>query len=1326
MAALFPGAPDLDAYRANLHAGFDAITTVPPDRWDPVFYDPSVTALDRFYGDRGGFVNAHATFDPLDYGVVPSTVAEAEPDQLLVLRLAVDALRDAGIDKDGLPRETTGVYLGRGGYITAGLARSAQRVREGEQVMRILRQVLPDLPAADLARVKEAYRSAAGDLAPDQAIGLVPNLAASRTANRLDLRGPAFTFDAACASALVAIDHAVHALRTGRIDAALVGGAHLCHDPTFWSIFCQLGAMSRTGIIRPFDAHADGLLIGEGVGMVLLERTADAVKQGRRIHAVLHGTGVASDGRGATLMSPSSGGQILATKRAWEDAGLDPRTAGLIEAHGTATDAGDSAELDTIAAFFGRLADGEDPGCIGSVKSMIGHAMPAAGIAGLIKAVIAVEDATFLPTLHVDTPRPELASTRFATFAKAAPWQDATGPRHAGVNAFGFGGIDAHVVVGQAPASPHRPLRTSPQPIALYAAPTPEALAQAVEADVRGGTGTSRLALHDPTPDRRERAAKLVRHGKPIHGRRGTWFSPHGLLDQGGKVAFVFPGVEAAFDASIPQIATALGLDLPAVLKLPAAELDDLGVRGAQIVSSGRLLHAAIQRLGVKPDLLAGHSIGEWTSIIAAGLAPDDAIDGFIASLADETLALPDVVFGALGAGLDKVAPALAGRDDVVLSHDNCPHQAIICGPEPAVREVLAQVKALSEVLPFRSGFHTPYFAQFATSFAPHIARLPLAKATVPVWSSCTVAPWPSEHAAVRALLGDLLVKPVRFTQTIQALHAQGVRVLVQLGAGSLSGFIDDTLKGEPHHAISASDAKRDALEQLSMAAAALWVEGARIDTRKLPQLRDGRGMRLHLGAPLVSLTDPPRLSVPSSATTTPTAPIPGPFGQAFQATLDAVTNAQRDVLAALQAGPQAPAAPAPRTLSVARHLSVATDPYLLDHCLFQQPADWSNHAARYPVVPMTMNLQMMMDAAAELVPHMVIVGMEKVRAWRWLVVEPAVDITIEATWDGDNTVTVEIPGYAEGVVKLADAYPPAPAPTPLQLDDAKPSPVDAETLYGERWMFHGPTYRGVVGLGNIGANGIEGTIEAPPAPGALLDNAGQVYGYWGFVRLPVNSLGFPARIEQITFHGPMPAQGDRFDVRAWVTKVTDETFRGDIELIADGKVWCRLDSWQNRRFETDAVVLPLLRTPGTVSLAEVDEAGVAWVKERWRTTAARDLLVRRYVDGARLDAWTQVPPWEQRRWVLRRIAAAEAVREWLWAQGRTEVFPIEIEVTDTPDGGLAIAGPFEQDLRVAVDVVDGLAAAKVEVGRTPRVRLVKPEDAGRAAMYEGWVVQID
>ena len=269
MACLFPGAPDLESYRQNIVAGVDAITEVPPERWEPVFYDPDSDAPDRLYCRRGGFVDRYATFDALGFGVMPVAAEGAEPDQLLALRVAAEAMEDAGYGDRPFARERTGVILGRGNYIGAGQTRLEQHVRTAQQLVECLRTLVPGLSEDQLASVKGEFQQRLGRYGPDTAIGLVPNLTASRVANRLDLHGPAYSVDGACASSLLAVDLGVQELRSGRADLVLAGGVHLCHDVSFWSIFCQLGALSRSQRSRPFHARADGLLAHRVLALLL-------------------------------------------------------------------------------------------------------------------------------------------------------------------------------------------------------------------------------------------------------------------------------------------------------------------------------------------------------------------------------------------------------------------------------------------------------------------------------------------------------------------------------------------------------------------------------------------------------------------------------------------------------------------------------------------------------------------------------------------------------------------------------------------------------------------------------------------------------------------------------------------------------------------------------------------------------------------------------------------------------------------------------------------------------------------------------------------------
>ncbi|MFE1557580.1 beta-ketoacyl synthase N-terminal-like domain-containing protein, partial [Streptomyces sp. NPDC058734] len=822
MGAVFPGAGDLAAYRRNVFAGTDCIGEVPPERWDPqVYYDPDAAsgpaAGDRFYCRRGGFVDGLAAFDPTRFGIMPAAVEGAEPDQLLALRATAEAVADAG-GEERLPadRSRIGVVLGRGGFMGVATARLDQRVRTAHQLAQTLRELAPELGERRIAQVRSAFQEALGPERPEASIGLVPSFTAARTANRLDFRGPAYTLDAACASSLLAVDQAVGLLASGRCDAVVAGAVHHCHIATLWSVFTQLRALSPSERIRPFDRAADGTLLSEGTGVVLLKRLADAQRDGDRVYAVVRGTGVAGDGRAASLMSPLVAGQVRALERAWREAGLDPRAPGalgLLEAHGTGTPVGDAAELDTLARVFGPpgAAAGAGPGAgsigFGSVKSALGHTMQASGMAGLIKAALAVHEGVLPPTLHLEDPHPDLARTRMRPVTAAEPWERGPAPRRAGVNAFGFGGINAHVVLEEAPATGRAapPVRRfmplgggAAAPVGagagggvlLLAADTPAELSAllAAPSPVSGGDGPCRVAVAGPTAQRLALAAKAVARGRPWRGRGDVWFSPEPL---GGKVAFLFPGLEPEFAPVLDDVADRLGMGRPRLTRGGS-----LIERALDAIATGRFHARVLPALGIRADVLAGHSLGEWAAMVAAGMYPEDAADAFLDSLRPGSLKVPDLVYAALGCGAGRARAALHGLEGVVVSHDNCPHQSVICGDPEQVAAAVARLRGegvLGQELPFRSGFHTPMWEPYLGQVRAAFGRLPLEPGSVPVWSATTCAPFPAAPEAVRELVVRHLLEPVRFRElTLRLYEEQGVRSFVTLGPGSLPGFVED------------------------------------------------------------------------------------------------------------------------------------------------------------------------------------------------------------------------------------------------------------------------------------------------------------------------------------------------------------------------------------------------------------------------------------------------------------------------------------------------------------------------------------------------------
>ncbi|MFE2554199.1 beta-ketoacyl synthase N-terminal-like domain-containing protein [Streptomyces sp. NPDC059355] len=1342
MGAVFPGAADLAAYRRNLYAGTDSISEVPPGRWDPeVYYDPEGAAGpvrgDRFYCRRGGFVDGLAAFDPTRFGIMPTAVEGAEPDQMLALHATAEAIADAG-GEDRMPadRSRIGVVLGRGGFMGVATARLDQRVRTAHQLAQTLRDLAPELGERRIGEVRAAFQEALGPERPDASIGLVPSFTAARTANRLDFRGPAYTLDAACASSLLAVDQAVGLLAGGRCDAVVAGAVHHCHIATLWSVFTQLRALSPSERIRPFDRRADGTLLSEGTGVVLLKRLADAERDGDRIYAVIRGTGVAGDGRAASLMSPLAAGQVRALERAWREARLDPRSPGalgLLEAHGTGTPVGDAAELDTLAQVFGpaEVAGGPWVG-FGSVKSMVGHTMQASGMAGLIKAALAVSEGVLPPTLHLEEPHADLARTRMRPVTAAEPWERGPQPRRAGVNAFGFGGINAHAVLEEAPGAtaPAAPVRRflplgpaggpavgagAREDVLLLGADGPAELAELLATgSASAGDGPCRLAVVGPTPQRRALAAKAVERGRAWRGRGDVWFTPEPL---GGGTAFLFPGLEPEFAPVLDDVADRMGLERPRLGR--GAELME---RALDALATGRFFARVLPELGVTAAVSAGHSLGEWAAMVAGGMYPQDAADSFLDSLRPGSLKVPDLVYAALGCGARRAEAALHGLDGVVVSHDNCPHQSVVCGDPAGVGQVLERLRregVLGQELPFRSGFHTPMWEPYLGQVRAAFARLPLHRGDLPVWSATTCAPFPDEPAHVRELVVRHLLEPVRFRElTLRLYEEAGIRTFVTMGPGSLPGFVEDTLRDRPHLSVATSSPRLSGLAALRRTCAALWAEG---HAPRWERLRDpapatgpavrGRPVALDLGSPLVHLDEAARTRLGSLTIAPRPAPAPAPE-QPVPPSAPAVgrpvpPSAARTgrpvLLSALDAESEDAREGAGSAGGTHRlRVSLEAMPCVRDHCVYLQPDGWPEDSDRFPVVPMTTMLELAADAARRYAPPgAVVLGYDDVRAMRWLPAAPALDVEVGARAEGPGRIRIGLGPYASVVVLLGPGHPRPPAADLTPLGDPRPAPVSAEALYRDRWMFHGPRFAGVHEVRSVGSDGIHGVLRALPDPGALLDAAGQLFGHWMQLRLPVDRLVFPATVDRIRFYGPPPPPHALVTAVARIRDVRDVTVRGDLELLdPDHVVWARIEGWTYRRFGADERVWPMKFTPEVCGIGEPQPAGWCLARRRWTDPASQELVMRRYLGAAERTAYERLAPRARAPWLLGRIAAKDALRQRLWDGGAGPVFPVEVPVGNDPAGRPVAEGALARGFRLSIAHKDRVAVALAHPSR--------------------------
>lgn len=450
MACMFPGSPDLRRFWENILACRSCIGDHPePEALRA--YQADASDFERIYTIRGGFLGEASHFDPLEFRIMPDSVEGGDPDHFLALRVARDALRDAGLEPGEFSGERTDVILGHGTFTNPGYTNHVFHADVLDQVIDLLRETRPEYTDEELAWIWRRLRDSLPPLNAQVLPAIIPNIIAGRISNRLNLMGTSHIVDGACASTLLAMNYGVMNLLHGHSDIALVGGSQACLLPPTFMVFCSLGALSRQPALRPFDASADGTLIGEGLGMLVMKRRDDAERDGNRIYALIKGLGVASDGKSKGLLAPRLEGEALAIERAYRGAEIDPASVHLIEAHGTGIALGDQTEIHALARVFGPR-NGRGPDCaVGSVKSMIGHCVPAAGAASLIKTALALHHKILPATLGVEKPHPdlELEKTRFYINTENRPWIHRGGsfPRRAGVSAMGFGGINTHCIL---------------------------------------------------------------------------------------------------------------------------------------------------------------------------------------------------------------------------------------------------------------------------------------------------------------------------------------------------------------------------------------------------------------------------------------------------------------------------------------------------------------------------------------------------------------------------------------------------------------------------------------------------------------------------------------------------------------------------------------------------------------------------------------------------------------------------------------------------------------------------------------------------------------
>ncbi len=842
MACRFPGADNPEAFWALLRDGADVITEVPPDRWNvDEFYSADPDAPGKTYSRWGGFLKQIDRFDPDFFGISPREAVTMDPQQRLFLEVAWEAMEDAGLIPDRLARTHTGVFAGIGPT------------------------EYPPLQLAEKDAI-DAYTL----------IGNAHSIVANRLSYLLDLHGPSLAVDTACSSSLVAIHLACHSLHSGESNMAFAGAVFLMVSPLLTISLSKARMLARDGRCKTFDARADGYVRGEGCGIVLLKRLSDALVDGDRILALIRGSAVNQDGRSNGLTAPSVLAQQEVLRSALENAGLDPSAISYIEAHGTGTAIGDPIEFDALKAVYGNPRRDELACAIGSVKTNIGHTEPVAGMAGLIKTILALQHRAIPPHLHLENLNPNISleKTPFFIPIKLHPWPTGERRRIAAVSSFGLGGTTGHILLEEAPdeepVSPERerplhmltlsakreePLQELARLFAKYLEAHPEvALADICHTANIGRTRFShRLALVGGTSEdmRARLAAAAAGRGAPgamsgqmkgVTQPKVAWlFTGQGSqhVGMGAQLYDTQPTFRKALDRCEELLRPHVEKPLLEVLYPESGEsslLDETAYTQPALFALEYALAELWRSWGIEPAVVMGHSVGEYVAACVAGVFSLEDGLRLIAERGRLMQGLPRVgTMAAVFSSLKEVGAALGQRgSQVSVAAINGPTEVVISGSYEAIQDVLKELKARgikARSINVSHAFHSPLMEPILDPFEDVAAKLNYNAPKIDLISNLTGEMVNAGQICDAGYWRRHVREPVRFAAGMQRLYEMGCGVLLEVGPqATLLGMGKKCWPDDSGIWLPSLRKGRDDWQQMLGSLQALYVHGVEVD----------------------------------------------------------------------------------------------------------------------------------------------------------------------------------------------------------------------------------------------------------------------------------------------------------------------------------------------------------------------------------------------------------------------------------------------------------------------------------------------------------------